>query len=573
MIGLVKPLKVRGPRSVENGLGLLLLLLTDVKEEAGLLLAELLGHGTQTRLIHAQLLASLSSLNTELTVLSAETPNALSNLSRLLRALKPQAACRFCACHTHLGLALSKLTVLLSQLAGKLLRAHTHLRCALSDVGLGRSPRETHLPGLLSKLTGELGGVHARAGGKLLDVHTRLGLGLSIGRSELLSREACPCCHFGTRKTELACLKCPGLGKLLCGEAKLTGGLCGLLPLGCKGLRLLSGLLFRRQAQLPHCPGLLGGELFCGKAEAACCLRCPELSFCALRAQSTGELSRLLGSSLLRLKGLLGALRGRFKTLSPELSRGPRLLLQYIPLTLCFLNPLSRAAKGSSTHGLCALSLSCDVALATDVRQRLVNDLLLVRAHELSNRSGVVHPRRTTQGSDALLSGCRAHAACGLELASSICRDAAGARNGLLRLLPRHICGGSAPHRSNAKLLGQSGDRLPHGLLGLGHGLARTVRGLLLRSLTVLGLTRRVNRRSACNVLSAGGGLLQSASLRLADVQTTRHGLAGNVLRRNAGLPQGLLRCPYLTGDRALSGQHVLTANVCKGPCAESRLL
>ena len=126
-------------------------------------------------------------------------------------------------------------------------------------------------------------------------------------------------------------------------------------------------------------------------------------------------------------------------------------------------------------------------------------------------------------------------------------------------------------HGSNAKLLGQSGDRLPHGLLGLGHGLARTLRGKLLRSLTVLGLTRRVNRRSACNVLSAGGGLLQSASLRPANVQTASHGLAGNVLRRNAGLPQGLLRCPHLTCDRALSGKHVLTANVSKGPCAEGR--
>lgn len=246
MIGLVEPLKVRSPRSIKLSLRLLLLLLTDVEEEAGLLLTELLGHAPKLRLLHAETGASLSSLNTELAVLSAKTANALSDLSRLLRALKPEPACCFGARHAHLGLALSKLTVLLGQLPRKLFCADTHLRGPLGDVGLGRSPRETHLPCLLSKLPGKLSGVHARAGGKLLDVHPRLGLSLSVGRSELLSREACPCCHFGTRKTELACLKCPGLCKLLCRETKLPRGLSGLLPLRCQSLRLLSRLLLCR---------------------------------------------------------------------------------------------------------------------------------------------------------------------------------------------------------------------------------------------------------------------------------------------------------------------------------------
>lgn len=197
-----------------------------------------------------------------------------------------------------------------------------------------------------------------------------------------------------------------------------------------------SGLLCGK-AKLSRRLRLLSRKLFCGKTQTTRRLRCPELSFCALGTQGPGELSRLLGPSLLRLKGLLCPLRGRFKTLSPELSRGPRLLLQYIPLTLCFLNPLSRAAKGPGANCLGPLGLACNIALATDVRQRLVNDLLLVRAHELRNRSGVVHGRGAGQSGNTLLRRRCTHAACGLELASSLCRNATGARNCLLRLLRR----------------------------------------------------------------------------------------------------------------------------------------
>jgi hypothetical protein len=103
--------------------------------------------------------------------------------------------------------------------------------------------------------------------------------------------------------------------------------------------------------------------------------------------------------------------------------------------------------------------------------------------------------------------------------------------------------------------------------------LASPVGSRLLPGLTVLDLTSDVSPGGAGNVLGPGSGLLERPSLSLSHIQTAGHGLAGNVLRRNASLAQGLLRCPHLTGDRPLRGQHVLTANVCKGPCAESRLL
>ena len=243
--------------------------------------------------------------------------------------------------------------------------------------------------------------------------------------------------HLLGRKTKSTALLSGLGGKLLRAETLLArlkkpllSHLLGRHAAGQSGL-------FCRKTKLSCRLCLLCGELFCGKTQTTRCLRCPKLSFCALGAQGPGELSRLLGPSLLRLKGLLGALRGRFKTLSPELSRGPRLLLQYIPLTLCFLNPLSRAAKGPGAHCLGPLGLACDIALATDVRQRLVNDLLLVRAHELRNRSGVVHGRGAAQSSYTFLRGGRAHAPGGLELPGSFCGNASGARNSLLCLLRR----------------------------------------------------------------------------------------------------------------------------------------
>lgn len=186
LVGLVVVLKVRGPRCVKLGLRLPLLLLANVEEEAGLLLAELLRHAAELRLLHAETGASLSSLNTKLAVLSPETPDTLGNLSSLLRALKPQAACRFRASHTHLGLSLTELAVLLRHLARVLLCGHAKLRCALGNVCLGGSAGHTHLTSLLSKLSSELRGVHAGGGGKLLDVHACLSLGLSVGRRKLL---------------------------------------------------------------------------------------------------------------------------------------------------------------------------------------------------------------------------------------------------------------------------------------------------------------------------------------------------------------------------------------------------
>jgi len=243
LVGLVEPLEVRGPRSVENGLGLFLLLLTDVEKEAGLLLTKLLSHAAKLRLLHTKTGPSLSGLNAKLTVLGAEPANALSNLSRLLRALKPQAACRFGASHTHLGLALPELTVLLSQLPGELFGADTHLRGPLSNIGLGGSARQAKLPGLLGKLPGELGGVHAGAGRELLNVHARLGLSLGVGCRKLLSGKPRSGRHFGARQPELPGLQCPRLRKLLGRKAKLSRGLSRLLPLRSQSLRLLRGLL------------------------------------------------------------------------------------------------------------------------------------------------------------------------------------------------------------------------------------------------------------------------------------------------------------------------------------------
>ena len=216
LIRLVEPLKVRGPRSVELSLRLLLLLLTDVEEEAGLLLTKLLSHTPKLSLLHTEPCTGLPGLDSELAVLRTEPTNALRDLSRLLRALKPEPACRFGTRHAHLGLALPKLAVLLRHLARELFCGHAKLRCALGDVCLSRSPRETHLPGLLSKLSGELGCVHAGAGGKLLDIHARLGLSLGVGCRKLLSGEPRPSRHFGTREPKLTRLKGSGLCKLLC---------------------------------------------------------------------------------------------------------------------------------------------------------------------------------------------------------------------------------------------------------------------------------------------------------------------------------------------------------------------
>ncbi len=223
--------------------------------------------------------------------------------------------------------------------------------------------------------------------------------------------------------------------KLFCGKPLLAALQKTGLRQFLSGKSRLRSKLFRRQPELSRSLSLLSGELFCRQPQAASSLRCAKLSFRTLSPQGPGELSRLLGPALLRLKGGLSPLRSGFKTLSPELSRGPRLLLQYIPLKLCFLNPLSRAAKGPGAHCLGPLSLSCDIALATDVRQRLVNDLLLVRAHELRNRGGVVHGRGASQPRNTLLGGSRPHAPGGLKLPGSFCGDAPGARNSLLCLL------------------------------------------------------------------------------------------------------------------------------------------
>lgn len=233
--------------------------------------------------------------------------------------------------------------------------------------------------------------------------------------------------------------------KLFCGQTLSTAlEESGLRQLLGRKSRLRSKL-FCRQPELSRSLSLLSGELFRRQPQAASSLRCAKLSFRTLGTQGPRELSRLLGPALLRLKGGLSPLRSGFKTLSPELSRGPRLLLQYIPLKLCFLNPLSRAAKGPGAHCLGPLSLSCDIALATDVRQRLVNDLLLVRAHELRNRSRIVQSRGAGQPRNTLLGGSRPHAACGLKLPGRFCGDAPGARNSLLCLLScRTGCAASA---------------------------------------------------------------------------------------------------------------------------------
>lgn len=227
-----------------------MLLLTEVEEEACLALTELLRQATKLSLLHPETSARLTGLNAELTVLSAEAPDALSNLSRLLRALKPHAPRCFCAGHAKLGLRLSELAVLLSQLPGKLLCTHAELRCALSNVCLSGGARHAKLPRLLGKLSRELGSVHAGAGGKLLNVHTRLGLSLSVGRSELLSRKPRLGSHLSPGEAKLTRLKGSGLGELLCREAKLTRGLRSLLPLGRKGLSISRGLVGSRKAEL-----------------------------------------------------------------------------------------------------------------------------------------------------------------------------------------------------------------------------------------------------------------------------------------------------------------------------------
>jgi len=202
-----------------------------------LLLTKLLSHAPKLRLLHAKTGPGLSGLNAKLAVLGAEPANALSNLSRLLRALKPEPACCFGAGHTHLGLALPKLAVLLSQLPGKLFCAHTHLRCALGNIRLSSRSGKTHLPSLLSKLSGKLRGVHAGAGRKLLDIHARLGLSLSIGCGELLPRKAQARCGLGAGNAKLPRLCSTALSKL-----------CGT------------------EAKLPHLPRLLGSELLCRKS-------------------------------------------------------------------------------------------------------------------------------------------------------------------------------------------------------------------------------------------------------------------------------------------------------------------
>ena len=261
LIRLVVVLKVRGARGVEDGLRLPLLLLTEVEEEACLALTELLRHAAELSLLHSKTRTDLPGLNTKLAVLSTETANALGNLSGLLRALKPQPACCFGACHAHLGLGLPKLAILLRHLARVLFCGHAKLRCALGNVCLGRGAGHAKLTRLLGKLPGELGCVHASAGGKLLDVHACLSLGLSIGCRKLLSGEPRPSRHFGAREPKLTRLKGSGLSKLLCREPKLTRGLCGLLTLRRKRLSVSRGLVGSREAELTRLKAAALGKL------------------------------------------------------------------------------------------------------------------------------------------------------------------------------------------------------------------------------------------------------------------------------------------------------------------------
>ena len=158
--------------------------------------------------------------------------------------------------------------------------------------------------------------------------------------------------HLLGRKTKSTALLSCLCRQLLCRKTLLSRLQKSLLShLLRRHAASQSGLLCRK-SELPGGLRLLSRELFCRKPQAASSLRCAKLSFRTLGTQGPGELSRLLGSALLRLESCLSPLGSGFKTLSPELSRGPRLLLQYIPLKLCFLNPLSRAAKGPGAHCL-----------------------------------------------------------------------------------------------------------------------------------------------------------------------------------------------------------------------------
>ena len=78
---------------------------------------------------------------------------------------------------------------------------------------------------------------------------------------------------------------------------------------------------------------------------------------------------------------------------------------------------------------------------------------------------------------------------------------------------------------------------MAHRLLSLGHGSARTVRGLLLLRLPIGGLPRSVECCRACNVLGTGSGLLQSTGLRPTHVEPACHGLLSDLLPCNACLP------------------------------------
>jgi len=169
-----------------------LLLLTNIEEEARSLLPELLSEASELGLLHAKPGAGLPGLDAKLPELRSETADPLRNSCRLLRALEPQASCCFGARQAHLSLSLPQAAVLLGELPGKLFRSDAELRSALGNVGLGRGTRHAKLAGLLSKLPGELGGVHAGARRKLLDVHPGLGLGLGVGCRKLLRGQTRP---------------------------------------------------------------------------------------------------------------------------------------------------------------------------------------------------------------------------------------------------------------------------------------------------------------------------------------------------------------------------------------------